>query len=343
VNSVGNNSISSVKSVGGISHDGGVGSEGLALGGGPVLSLVGLAHGLVAHLAVSVSVDWLVGAIVDRGNSGGHGSVGHGVSKDRGVHSVGHDGSVVSDDRGGVDGVSNNGSGVDGVSDRGVGGSGSGVVSGGGGGLVAGSGSLGVDSSSLVGHISDIAVIAVGRVGNLLDSAVRKGNGVRSLDIAGTIGGLLGVEVGLGVVISNGVGVGVGGDLIGVSLGLVGGGGGVVSRGMDHGGSIGGSSVHSMSNNRGSVDGVMDQRGGVHGMSSGVSKDGAVGNSVSNRGDGVKGDNSRLADRDGPVSAQGGLNLSEALGVIDLGHGGVGGAEGLGLDEASLLTVGGGD
>ena len=68
VNSVGNNSISSVKSVGGISHDGGVGSEGLALGGGPVLSLVGLAHGLVAHLAVSVSVDGLVGAIVDGGN-----------------------------------------------------------------------------------------------------------------------------------------------------------------------------------------------------------------------------------------------------------------------------------
>jgi len=68
VNTVGNNSISSVKSVGGISHDGGVGSEGLALGGGPVLSLVGLAHGLVAHLAVSVSVDGLVGAIVDGGN-----------------------------------------------------------------------------------------------------------------------------------------------------------------------------------------------------------------------------------------------------------------------------------
>merc|ERR1719296_245673 len=118
-----------MKSVGGISHDGGVSSKGLALGGGPVLSLVGLAHGLVAHLAVSVSVNWLVGAIVDRGNSGGHGSVGHGVSNDRGVHSVGHDGSVVSDDRGGVDGVSNNGSGVNSVSDRGVGGSGSGVVS----------------------------------------------------------------------------------------------------------------------------------------------------------------------------------------------------------------------
>jgi len=39
-----NNSISSVKSVGGISDDSGVSTEGLALGGGPVLSLVGLAH-----------------------------------------------------------------------------------------------------------------------------------------------------------------------------------------------------------------------------------------------------------------------------------------------------------
>jgi len=360
VNSVGNNSISSVKSVGGISHDGSMGSESLALGGGPVLSLVGLAHGLVAHLAVSVSVDGLVGAIVDWGNSSGHGGVGHrgmdGVTIDGGVHSMGQDGSV-SDNRGGVDSVSNNGSGVNGVSDRGIGGSGSGVVSGGRGGLVARSGSLGVDSGSLVGHISDIAVIAVGRVGNLLDSAVRKGNSVRSLDIAGTIRGLLGVEVGLGVVISNGVGVGVGGDLIGVSLGLVGRGGGMVSRGMDHRGSIGGSGVDSMGYNRGSVDGVsnhrggmmdqrsgvMDQRGGVHGVSTGMSEDGAVGNSVSNRGDGVKGDNSGLADRDGPVGAQGGLNFREALGVIDLVHGGVGGAEGLGLDEASLLTVGGGD
>merc|ERR1719362_1001549 len=106
VNSVGNNSISSVKSVGGVSHDGGMGSEGLALGGGSVLSLVGLAHGLVAHLAVSVSVDGLVGAIVDWGNSSGHGGVGHrgmdGVTIDGGVHSMGQDGSV-SDNRGGVD------------------------------------------------------------------------------------------------------------------------------------------------------------------------------------------------------------------------------------------------
>merc|ERR1719458_1583209 len=93
VNSVGNNSISSVKSVGGISHDGSMGSESLALGGGPVLSLVGLAHGLVAHLAVSVSVDWPVGAIVDGGDGSRHGGGQH-----RGVHSgVVTNNSMVSD------------------------------------------------------------------------------------------------------------------------------------------------------------------------------------------------------------------------------------------------------
>ena len=38
------NSLGSVQSVGGISNNSSVSSEGLALGGGPVLSLVGLAH-----------------------------------------------------------------------------------------------------------------------------------------------------------------------------------------------------------------------------------------------------------------------------------------------------------
>jgi len=81
---VSNNSISSVKSVGGISNDSSVSPEGLALGGGPVLALVRLAHRLVADLAVAVSVDWLVGSVVDGSGSGGHrggqdGGVSHGV------------------------------------------------------------------------------------------------------------------------------------------------------------------------------------------------------------------------------------------------------------------------
>ena len=74
------NSLGSVQSVGGISNNSSVSSEGLALGGGPVLALVGLAHGLVADLAMAVSVDWLVGSVVDGSNGG----------RDRGVE----DGSV---------------------------------------------------------------------------------------------------------------------------------------------------------------------------------------------------------------------------------------------------------
>ena len=103
VHGVGNHcSLGSVKSVGGIGHHGGVGSEGLALGGAPVLSLVGLAHALVADLAVPVSVDWLVGAVVDGGDGTGHGGGQHG-----GVHSgvVPHD-TVVHGDHIGVTGRS---------------------------------------------------------------------------------------------------------------------------------------------------------------------------------------------------------------------------------------------
>merc|ERR1712209_101489 len=87
---------------------------------------------------------------------------------------------------------------------------------GGGGGVRLG---LRVDSGALVGDISDVSVISVGGVLHVLDSAIGKSHGVRSLDIAGSIGGLLGVEVGLGVVISDGIGVGVGGDLVRVGLG----------------------------------------------------------------------------------------------------------------------------
>ena len=140
--------------------------------------------------------------------------------------------------------------------------------------------SLGVLSSSLVGHISNISIITIGGVGDMLDSAVRKGNRVGSLGIAGTIRGLLSVEVGLGVVISNSVGVGVGGDLIGVDLSLVGGG-----RGMVSGGSMGNDrgSVDSVGNNRGGVDSVSNDGGGVDGVGNGVGDHGGV-DSVGNRG-----------------------------------------------------------
>ena len=143
------------------------------------------------------------------------------------------------------------------------------MVGGGGGSIGLG---LGVLSGSLVCNIGDISIIAVGRVLDMLDTSIGKSNRVRSGDVAGTIGLLLSVEVGLGVVISDGVGEGVGGDLIGVDLSLVGGGRGVVSgggvnsvvdRGHNHGG------VHSVvdgGHNHGGVDGVVS-----HGVDSMVS------------------------------------------------------------------------
>merc|ERR1712209_33072 len=105
---------------------------------------------------------------------------------------------------------------------------------------------LGVLSSALIGDIGDISIISIAGVANMLDSAIRKSNRVGSLDIAGSIRGLLSVEGSLGVVISNSVGVGVGGDLIRVGLSMVSWSWGVV----------GWSSVDSVGNNWSSMDSV---------------------------------------------------------------------------------------
>merc|ERR1719328_501577 len=117
------------------------------------------------------------------------------------------------------------------------------MVSGGGGwdiGLL-----LWVDSGSLVCDISDISIITIAGVLDMLDTSIGKSNRVGSGDVGGTIRLLLSVEVGLGVVISNSVGEGVGGDLIGVLLSLVGWSRGVVSW----------SSLH----NNWSVDSMVDR------------------------------------------------------------------------------------
>merc|ERR1740131_217382 len=68
VNSMGDNSISTVKSVGGISNNSSVGSESLALCCASVFSLVWFANRLMADLSVSISVDWSVSSIVDWSN-----------------------------------------------------------------------------------------------------------------------------------------------------------------------------------------------------------------------------------------------------------------------------------
>merc|ERR1719434_76002 len=74
---MGNNSLGSMKSVWGISNNSGMRSKGLALGGGSMLTLEGLAHRMVADLSMSISINWLVGTIVDWGNSGRHWGVGN--------------------------------------------------------------------------------------------------------------------------------------------------------------------------------------------------------------------------------------------------------------------------
>merc|ERR1712024_225775 len=62
-----------------------------------------------------------------------------------------------------------------------------------------------------------------------------------------------------------------------------------------------------------------------------------------NWGDGVMGDNGGLGYWDWSVGSNGGLDLSQTLGVVSLGDGGVGGSEGLALAESSDLTVSRGD
>ena len=149
--------------------------------------------------------------------------------------------SVVSSSKWGVvshkwnsgDSVSNNRGGVySAVVDRG--GVGNGV----------GHNSLGILGLAVIGHIGDIAIIGGGVVVDMLDPAIGKSDRVGSLSVASTVRGLRGLEVGLGVVISHSIGVGVGGDHIRLSMV----GGGVVSRGgMNHRG------VDSVSHNRGGV------------------------------------------------------------------------------------------
>jgi len=228
------------------------------------------------------------------------------------------------------------------------------VVGGGGGGLVATSGSLGVDSGALVGHIGDEAVITVGGVLHMLDPAVGKSHRVGTGNVGGTIGALLGLEVGLGVVISHGVGEGVGallGQVIGHISGLD---GGVVSgSGVDNRGGVGGGGVNnrsgvcgggvdSVGEDRGVVDSVVD-RGVDSVVDRGVDKRGVDSVSHVLGGDRVERDDSSLALGDGAVSEHRGLDLSQALGVVSLGHAGVGGAESLALGQGSHLLAWSGD
>jgi len=259
--------------------------------------------------------------------------------------------------RGGVDGVGNDRGGVDGVgNDRG---SMNGV--GNDGGRVDGVGnrdSLRVLGLARVGDLSDVAVNVVGVVGDGLDTAVREVHLVGALNNTGAIVALRLAEGGLGVVVGNSVVVGVGGDLSKVikrgsvcnsvhDRGVVDDRGSVDDRGVvDNGGGMdkrGG--VESVVGNRvGESRGGMDKRGGVgHSVvGNGVGNYwSSMGNWVGNVGS--DGNNSSVSDGNRPVGSNGRLDLREALGVVGLGNGRVGGAKGLGLDKSPLLAMSSGD
>ena len=159
----------------------------------------------------------------------GNNAVG-GVGNNRGgVDSVGNNGGSVGNDGSGVHGVGNDGS-MDGVGNDG------------GSGDVATSRLRGVDSLTSVLNGGNVSGQVVGVVGDGLDPAVGKVDGVRSSHGTSAIVGLRLLEVGLGQVISNGIAVGVGGG-----LGEVGGGNGV-GHGVDSVSHNGGSVHHRVGN-----------------------------------------------------------------------------------------------
>jgi len=104
---------------------------------------------------------------------------------------------------------------------------------------------------SSVGDLGHVAVVVVDVVVDGLDAAVRESHGVGTLSLASSVILLSGVEVGFGVVIRDGVLVGVGGDLVRVDLSSMSNHGSMIGRGsMDYRGSM---------NHRSS----MDHRGGM--------------------------------------------------------------------------------
>ena len=154
-------------------------------------------------------------------------------------------------------------------------------VSWGRGSVVSASRGSGVLGLSGVGHISHIAVVVVGVVVDSLGPAIGKSDSVGSSDNTVSVVVLLLVEGSLAVVISHGVGEGVGAglskvvsDVSGLHWGvvgggsvdhrLVGGGGGVVSwSSVDHGGVVSGGGVdHGSDVGRSAIHGSAGASGG---------------------------------------------------------------------------------
>jgi len=160
---------------------------------------------------------------------------------------------------------------------------------------------LWVHGGALVGDLSHVAVDMVSSVLHSLDPAVGKGDLVRTGDNTVGIAGLSGVEVGLGVVVSNTVGVG------------------VRLRGLLN--------VH----NRGSMvgRGSVDNRGNLHNRGRGVVSRGSVHNrgrgmigrgGMDNRGRGIGGGS--VHNRGGVVDGVGhkGGSMDSMMGNCVMGH-----------------------
>merc|ERR1712112_576305 len=128
---------------------------------------------------------------------------------------------------------------------------------------------IGILSSSVIGDLSDISTIGIGVVVDMLGTAVREVDIVRTLGIASSVTGLSSIEIGGGVVVSDGVVVCVGGDLVRVDLrGSVSHNRGVVGRGsVDNRGSV---------NRRGSVNNGCSVNYRSNSMSDGMSSNKSV-------------------------------------------------------------------
>jgi len=82
------------------------------------------------------------------------------------------------------------------------------------------SNSVSIGSNTLIGHISNITIIIIGMIVDMLNTAIRKVNRVGSFNNTSTIIGLSLVESSTRVVISNSIGVRVGRGLSKVRLGI---------------------------------------------------------------------------------------------------------------------------
>merc|ERR1719350_1114744 len=77
-----------------------------------------------------------------------------------------------------------------------------------------------IGGNTIIGHISNITIIIIGVVVDMLDTAIRKVDRVGSFNNTGTIIGLSLVESSTRIVISNSIGVRVGRGLSKVRLGI---------------------------------------------------------------------------------------------------------------------------